>query len=136
MFHVAIKTNETWLICGGRGFSDRQMFDDVMSQLLEMFGCPEKIIHGGADGADAMGAIWAGRMAIKATAFPADWTRYGKAAGPMRNQAMLEMQPNRVIAFPGGNGTADMVNRAKGRMPEITVIEIRASAHTSPMETP
>lgn len=128
MLQIAIKTNETWLICGGRDFSHQEMFDQVMSQLLEMFGCPERVIHGAATGADAMGASWAERMAIKAVAFPADWKAHGKAAGPIRNQAMLELQPSRVIAFPGGSGTADMVKRAKKRMPEITVIEIKPDA--------
>ena len=38
---------------------------------------------------------------------------YGKAAGPIRNQQMLdEGKPDVVIAFPGASGTADMINRA------------------------
>ena len=43
-----------------------------------------------------------------------DWKKYGKKAGPLRNQQMLEEgKPDLVVAFPGGNGTADMVRRAK-----------------------
>ena len=125
MFQIAIKTNETWLICGGRDFADQAMFDDVMSRLLGMWGCPEKIIHGAAKGADSMAAAWADRMAIPSIAVRADWQLHGKAAGPRRNEEMLvRHKPKRVIAFPGGVGTADIVARAKTRHGEVDVIEI------------
>lgn len=129
MLQIAIKTNETWLICGGRDFVNQEIFDQVMSQLLGMFGCPEIVIHGDAKGADAMGAAWADRMAIRNIAVPADWQMHGKAAGPIRNEQMLDHKPQRVVAFPGGAGTTDMIRRAKKRMPEITVIEIKADSH-------
>jgi len=126
MFQVVIKTYQTWLICGGRDFSDQAMFDDVMSQLIRMRGIPEKIVHGAAKGADAMAAAWAKQMAVLAIAVPADWEAHGNAAGPIRNEEMLmHHKPKCVIAFPGGAGTADMVKRAKKRNGEIDVIEIR-----------
>jgi hypothetical protein len=44
----------------------------------------------------------------------ADWNTHGRAAGPIRNQRMLdEVKPELVVAFPGGRGTADMVRRAR-----------------------
>lgn len=55
--------------------------------------------------------------------FPPDWDKYGNAAGPIRNQQMLdEGKPDLVVAFPGGRGTADMVNKA--RKAGIEVIEV------------
>jgi DNA-binding MurR/RpiR family transcriptional regulator len=49
--------------------------------------------------------------------YPADWEAYGKAAGPIRNQRMLdEGKPDLVIAFsdlPTTSGTYDMIKRAK-----------------------
>lgn len=46
------------------------------------------MIHGDARGADAMGAgVWAG----SAIAMPAQWNRDGKSAGPIRNEAMLDV---------------------------------------------
>jgi hypothetical protein len=51
----------------------------------------------------------------------ADWRKYGAAAGPIRNQRMLEGPPDIVVAFAGGKGTADMVQRA--RAAGIAVIE-------------
>src|SRR5690606_25211324 len=72
------------------------------------------LIHGAARGADSIAGQWAASRGVEALSFPANWTRDGKAAGPIRNQRMLdEGQPDVVIAFPGGGGTADMVRRAK-----------------------
>lgn len=126
MIQIAFKNYETWLICGGRDFADQIMFDDVMVRLLGMFGCPEKVVHGAAKGADAMADEWAHRMAIEAIACPADWEAHGRAAGPLRNAWMLtNYQPKRVVAFPGGRGTANMVSTARGWHPKIELIEIK-----------
>lgn len=46
--------------------------------------------------------------------FRANSRKHGRAAGPIRNQQMLdEGKPHLVVAFPGGTGTADMVRRAQ-----------------------
>jgi hypothetical protein len=131
MFTIAILNNETWLICGGRLFADPAMFDDVMARLVGMWGCPSKLVHGGAPGADAMADVWGKRKAIEVVAMPADWAGKGNAAGPLRNEDMLERhKPKRVIAFPGGKGTADMVRRAKNRWGKIEVIEIKSEGYS------
>ena len=71
------------------------------------------IAHGDAPGADTMAGNWANWHLIKVTRFPAEWRKYGKSAGPVRNQKMIdEGKPDLVVAFPGGNGTADMCRRA------------------------
>lgn len=125
--NIAIINNETWLICGGREFADEAMFDDVMRQLVGMFGLPSKVVHGKATGADTLADRWAKRMAIDVVACAADWDKHGKAAGPIRNEDMLmDHKPKRVIAFPGGRGTDDMVQRARNRRGEIEIIEIKS----------
>ena len=50
---------------------------------------------------------------MKCLAFPAEWKKHGKAAGPIRNRKMLQDgKPDLVLAFPGGRGTANMVELA------------------------
>ena len=45
---------------------------------------------------------------------PADWKQYGRGAGPIRNREMLQYsEPDIVVAFPGGAGTADMIRAAR-----------------------
>lgn len=131
MLTIIPRNGQTWLICGGRYFARQEMFDSVMSLLCEKNGCPDRIVHGGATGADAMADAWGKRMAIDVIAMPADWAT-GRSAGPIRNQRMLEDHtPAVVVAFPGGKGTADMVRRAKeakdcGAI--LDVVEIRPHA--------
>lgn len=128
MIQIAILNSETWAFTGGRDFADQIMFDDVMVRLVGMFGCPAKVVHGGAKGLDAMAAEWAVRMAIPSVEVAADWDQYGKSAGPIRNEQLLERhKPNRLIAFPGGRGTNDMVQKARNRL-GIEVIEIKPNA--------
>lgn len=75
------------------------------------------VIHGAAPGADAMAGTWDGVVGVEVVPFPADWGRFGKGAGPIRNQQMLdEGHPEVVVAFhddlAGAKGTKDMVTRA------------------------
>jgi hypothetical protein len=104
-----------YLICGGRDFADEALMAKALAALI-LHPEDARIIHGDARGADRMAAAWGKEHAAEVEAFPADWTKYGNAAGPLRNQAMLDVgKPDVVIAFPGGKGTADMVQRARKR---------------------
>lgn len=117
---------QTWLICGGRTYSDRQSFGTVMAEIVEDRHPDDlHVIHGGAGGADWLAEQWAMQVfgAKTITPYPADWDQHGRAAGPIRNQRMIdEGKPDLVIAFPGGRGTADMVRRA--RKAGVKVIEV------------
>lgn len=81
------------------------------------------IIAGRARGVDTDVIGWAVGAWVPCTEYPADWKTHGRAAGPIRNQQMLdEGKPDVVIAFPGGRGTADMKQRARDS--HIEVIEV------------
>lgn len=103
------------LVCGSRVYDDSdQLYSFLDRQHAET---PiTTIIEGGAPGADHLAMTWAARMRIPRQRFNADWDKHGKAAGPIRNQQMLdEGKPDIVIVFPGGKGTADMASRAKAQ---------------------
>jgi predicted polyphosphate/ATP-dependent NAD kinase len=108
------------LVCGGREYSDAETVNRVLDEVSE--GKQAVIIEGGATGADYLAAKWAQSRRMRLEVFAADWAEYGKAAGPIRNQKMLDMgKPDVVVAFPGGRGTADMVRRAcQAGVPVIT----------------
>lgn len=62
------------------------------------------VIHGDARGVDRMAAQWVevrhNRPGIRAEFYPAEWEKYGKAAGPIRNRRMVdEGKPDLCLAF-------------------------------------
>lgn len=87
------------------------------------------IISGAAKGADSAAADWAIVNYANLEEYPADWKTHGKSAGFIRNKQMLEEgKPDYVIAFPGGKGTAMMVDIAKKA--KVPVIEIKDQSYT------
>lgn len=101
------------LVCGGRDFADRMMLYEHLD-VMHSNHAITLIIHGDARGADTLAKEWAVSRGVKHRAFPAKWAEHGKAAGPIRNAQMLaEGQPDKVVAFPGGSGTANMVEQSR-----------------------
>lgn len=123
----------TLLVCGGRGFGrnflylegeawekrkleaekERSFLAKALSEIDQQFGPFTNILHGGAKGADHLAAEWARDHGKNVICVAADWDSLGKAAGPARNQKMLdEHHPEMVVAFSGGKGTMDMLERS------------------------
>lgn len=97
------------LVCGGRGYRDFQVLAHELDDMK-----PSKIVHGGASGADELADQYAYWRHIPVSVYRADWDQHGRAAGPIRNQEMLDKEkPDKALALPGGRGTADMVRRLK-----------------------
>ncbi len=112
---VAMRRNRTW--------NDVRAIRRELSKLPPAIGVT--IIHGAARGADRLAGNEAKRLGMEVIEFPADWARYGRAAGPIRNRQMLdEGKPDLVLAFSStlpehwkqsGKGTANMVKQASSR---------------------
>jgi hypothetical protein len=95
------------IIAGGRNY--RFTKEDI--ELLDGKAIGE-VVSGGAKGADAEGEAWARSRDIPVVRFDADWGRYGRGAGPVRNRKMAEYA-DEVILFPGGRGTESMAREAR-----------------------
>ena len=96
------------LCCGDRNWKDKQAIESTIKDRLAAYQI-ETIIEGEARGADKLSAEVAKGLHISVLLFPADWTKYGKAAGVIRNQQMLdEGKPNLVLAFH------DDIKKSKG----------------------
>lgn len=99
------------LIAGGRDFADKQFLEQYMSKYLED---ATLVISGTAKGADSLGEKWANSNDIPVERYPAQWSKYGAAAGPIRNQEMLDKgKPDLVVVFKGGTGSAHMAKIAR-----------------------
>lgn len=124
------------LVCGGRDFKDELLLSNTLAKIISESGDCDflydgsvdvkntVIISGCARGADTLAIEFAKFYYIPCEKYPADWKKYPKAAGPIRNQQMLkEGKPDLVVAFPGGKGTAHMIKIAKDA--GVKVIEIK-----------
>jgi YspA, cpYpsA-related SLOG family len=123
------------LVCGGRYYSNWPKVREVLSALCDKHSIyysvtdnwlpsDVTIIEGGQTGADALAASFAIVNWTQLEEYEADWTKFGSAAGPLRNQRMLdEGNPDLVVAFPGNNGTADMTTRARAAGIPVIVVE-------------
>ena len=113
------------LVCGGRDFKKWSIIFNHLKTLHEKHNITH-IITGGADGADSYAKGCARELGIQTVECDANWNLYGKAAGPIRNRNMLDLQPDLVIAFPGGKGTASM--KALAQQAGIEVIELESNS--------
>jgi hypothetical protein len=101
----------TVLVCGGRDYTDRERVYRLLSFNRAKIAM---IVQGAATGADTLACEWAIANKVPCLRVPAEWDRFGKKAGFIRNEKMLSLaKPDLVVAFPGGAGTAMMVRLAK-----------------------
>jgi hypothetical protein len=139
-------------VCGSRTYTGRQPIFDMLMGMYENHSIGYLLTHmdhftvieGGAQGADALAEEWVRAVgphpgdqrgvnddicSVLHEQYPADWDKHGKAAGPIRNQQMLdEGHPEIVIAFvdkplTSSRGTFDMVTRARDAGLPVYVVE-------------
>ena len=115
------------LVCGGRYVrhvqSNVDLLLDAISGYFGTVELPITLIQGGAKGGDACGGQAAIRMGWAQEVYPAEWEKFGKRAGFLRNHKMLtEGKPEVVFHYPGGVGTKMMVDLAsKAGVPTVPV---------------
>lgn len=88
---------------------------EVIKYIIERHQ-PDVVIHGNARGADKLADLAARSLDIPVEVYPAEWDKYGKPAGVIRNQQMLDKgKPDILWAFhddiDNSKGTKDMVKR-------------------------
>ena len=112
------------VIVAGGGRSLNWPSDEITAALLQASACRPvlRLLHGGARGADCLIEQAARSLAWPVEVIAAEWGRYGRAAGPLRNGLMLRRALEAaipaqasvlVLAFPGAAGTASLVRQAR-----------------------
>lgn len=106
------------IVCGSRSETDYDKIARVLDKVHADKGLT-CVVNGACPygGVDNLAQIWAKTHEVMYIGVPAEWKKHGKAAGPIRNKRMLDEHPDAaaVIAFPGGDGTADMIKQATVR---------------------
>ena len=78
------------LIAGGRDFDDAEIFDRVVREYIAGNEAGTVIVEGGAKGVDTLAREYAEKNGMTYVEMEADWKKYGRAAGPKRNEAMTK----------------------------------------------
>jgi len=112
------------LVTGSRRWTDRKVIRDAIMQAAGHDVLCPMILHGNQKGADTIAGEVAAWHGFPELAVRAHWAYYGgKEAGPIRNDWLLELEPDIVLAFPmdDSKGTWDTVNKAKALGIPVTV---------------
>jgi len=111
------------LICGDRNWGQP---DKIKKHLLKYNNNCDTIITGGANGADWYANLFAKELGLQTVVVEARWKEFGKAAGPMRNTQMLDLGPDKVVAFhsniQNSKGTLNCIYQAKERGIPVEII--------------
>ncbi len=115
------------IIAGGRDFNDFDALEKEASKFLYDIdnGQAVQIVSGGAKGVDALGERFAKEKGLDLIVFPAEWKKYGRAAGPKRNAQMAEYATH-LLSFWNGEskGTKSMISLAKKKNIIVEIITI------------
>lgn len=107
------------IVCGSRTWRNRSL----IARHIRSLPPGTLVIHGNARGADRIAGELAEYYGYDVKPMPADWKKFGRAAGPIRNGQMLLEKPDLVIAFMDAQnptrGTQDMMDQAKAAGVEV-----------------
>ena len=111
------------IIAGGRDFNDYDLLKKKVSKILSNKSEIE-IVSGTANGADKLGERYANEFNLNLKQFPANWDKFGKRAGYLRNKDMA-IYANACICFWNGQskGTEHMINLAKSQGIPLRIIK-------------
>lgn len=111
------------IVAGSRTFDDYNLLCQKLDKILNGAGnvC---IVCGEAKGADQLGKRYAKEHRLKVESYPANWEKFGKQAGYIRNEKMASVA-NALVAFWNGSsaGTKHMIETAKKMGLQVRVIK-------------
>lgn len=111
------------IVAGTRDFYDYELLEQKLNRVLVNLKDVE-IVSGNASGADSLGERYALEHGLKLTKFPADWSKYGKRAGYIRNKQMAEYAQCLVAFWDGvSRGTKLMIDLAYEYKLQVRVIK-------------
>ena len=114
------------IIAGTRDFADYEALKTYADYKLSRIEDSIEIVSGGSRGADTLGEQYAREKGYSIKRFPADWEKYGRSAGPRRNEAMARYADALLAYWDGeSRGTKNMIELAKGNGLKVGVFQYR-----------
>lgn len=111
------------IIAGSRDYDNYEEAAKLIDEFIKDIDTSNPvIISGGAKGADKIGEEYAARNDLDCVVYRANWGKYGKQAGVIRNGEMAK-NADCLLAFWNGEsrGTYNMINTAKKRKLKVRV---------------
>lgn len=112
------------IIAGMRDYVPYRKDGQLIAEMLLSLGCTE-VVSGGAKGADAYGESIAQYMEIPVKIFPAQWSTFGKSAGPRRNREMAIYADALIAVWDNmSKGTFNMISQARTQGLDVHIISV------------
>ena len=114
------------VVAGSRDFNNYDMLcsalDEVIGELKAEYNVT--IVSGTANGADKLGEKYAEKHGLKIERHPANWGRYGRGAGPIRNAEMVKSSDGVIVFWNGeSTGAKNIIDCAKAENHLIKVVK-------------
>ena len=114
------KIEYKWIVAGSRTFQNYPLLCKALDKIKEQI---DEIVCGEARGADTLGRTYAYDNDILIKSYPADWERYGKSAGFVRNEEMAAYADKAIIFWDGKSvGSKDMIDKMEKLGKEVRVV--------------
>lgn len=97
-------TKYRMIVAGGRNYSNQNIVNyyiDRVKDVCDSRGLNLVIVCGMATGADTLGRNYAISNGLEVLEFPADWNKYGKSAGYIRNKEMGNVADSAIVFWDG-----------------------------------
>ena len=95
------------IVAGGRDFDNyeflKEKFDETFESLGDLDAHPIEIISGMADGADTLGIKYAKEHKLTMVLYPANWDKYPRMAGILRNLNICLLRQHILLLFGMAN---------------------------------
>lgn len=105
------------IVAGSRAISNYDLVSETIKRFLQDHGLTVsdiEIVSGGANGVDRLAERWAIENSAKLSVFKAEWDRFGKSAGMIRNKKMREYANGLIAIWDGySKGTKNMIMEAR-----------------------
>ena len=113
------------LVCGSRTIDNYNYISNCLDEILQEYEfLLSEIIEGNAEGVDKLSGLWAKEHNIKLTIMPAEWKKYGKKAGFIRNKEMVDLCDGGIAIWDGNSrGTKMTIDLLKKQNKLIRVFE-------------
>lgn len=112
------------IVAGSREFGNYQLLSKHLDEINSKYDITE-IVSGTASGADSLGELYAKEHNIPIKRFPANWNKYGRSAGYIRNKDMAHYADACICFWMNkSKGTGHMINLAKEYKIRLRVVEL------------